>query len=184
MSRKMSVSYEIVANAPKKNHNECLEEMFNIIEKYKLSFSELKPLFSMFFIDGILDFMAVLCYDMKNRFVTVGYISKYGRVGSSFVNLRLNVRLADGTYEPIILQQGGLNKHYWTEHFECVVGSYPDRMLTVLKKYVKKNRRTLLRKDKRAPITVREWEDALKRISELEEIVNRFTDCVSSNISI
>ena len=177
----MSNSYDIVTKVPKENYNECLEEIFNIIEKHKLSFSELKPLFSMFYIDGILDFMAVLCYDMKNRFVTVGYISKYGRVGSTLVNLRLNVRLADGTYEPIILQSSSLNEHYWVEHFECVVGSHPDRMLTVLKKYVKKNRRTLLKKDKRASITVREWEESLKRISELEEIVNRLTkNCVSS----
>lgn len=152
--------------------------MFKIIEKHKLSFGDLKPLFGSFHIDDFFDFRSVLCYDMKNKFVTVGYISKVDRVGSTFVsyNVHLNIRLADGTYEPIIIQNSDFIEHYWTGHFECVVGAMPDGMLRLVKNYVKQNRRSLTKRDKRAPITVREWEETLERISQLEDIINKLAD--------
>lgn len=179
MSKKITVRNEIVVKAPKKNHKECLEEMFKIIEKHKLSFGDLKPLFGSFHIDDFLDFRSVLLYDMKNRFLTVGYVSKVDKFGSSLIsyNVHLSIRLIDGTYMPLIVQNcPEIKEHFWISHFECVVGAMPDGMLNVLKKYVGKNRRSLSKKNKRAPITVREWEEALERISQLEDIVNRLAD--------
>lgn len=176
MSKKIAVRNEIVIKAPRKSYNEMLDEMAEIIKKHKLSFRELKPLFEVSHPDYY-ELRTLLCYNIKHRYVTVGYINRCDHVGSTnyVYNFHVNIKLPDGLYEPIIIQ-GERHEHFWTGNFECVVGSLAGTMLDVLKNYVKQNRRSLTKRDKRAPITVREWEETLERISQLEDIVNKLAD--------
>ena len=173
-----------------KKHIENVRELFRLINKSKLSYTELVLLFKEKNDNKILKNDAVICWNCFEKKMMVGYIDSSFLFNKKIMGLKqkqmykMNIRLLStptDKFQGFEVESDGSQNFLIGPNINCVMGAAPTTMINALKDYIKQQNREKRVGKRRAHITVEQWKEMIDKIASLNNALESLESRLRTN---